>query len=55
MKKLICLLLSVVMVLGLCACGPDNGPGDVQNPGEAVTVTEGDTKYLTTGIILGAN
>ena len=39
MKKLAAAMLLVVMVLGLCACGPDNGPGDVQNPGEAVPVT----------------
>lgn len=40
MKKLAAALLLAAMVLGLCACGPDNGPGgNVQNPGEAVTVT----------------
>lgn len=40
MKKLICLLLALIMVLSLVGCGgdetpdePDNTPGESQDPG----------------------
>ena len=33
MKKLIALLMALVMVFALCACGPTTGPGPASNPG----------------------
>ena len=45
MKKLLCLLLSLLLALSLCACGKTQPPAD--DGGEAVTVRLGALKGPT--------
>lgn len=47
MKKLICAVLSLVMVLALCACGKTANPApDAEKPAEDTAATESDLAYL---------
>lgn len=55
MKKLICVLLSLIMVLGLCACGAKESTGDETKGSEATTEPEAasglQVGFARTGIV----